>query len=75
MRRVQTNIVNCFVDRFADDAAEINRGLRERGILANAKRSKIRFVTHYHLDEAAVDAAADAFAEILPLRRARRAHA
>ena len=43
---VQTNIVNCFVDRFADDASAINRALRQRGILANSKRTKIRFVTH-----------------------------
>lgn len=63
--RVQTNIVNCFVDRFADDAGEINRALRQRGILANSKRTKIRFVTHAQVDEAAVDAAARAFAEVI----------
>ena len=63
--RVQTNIVNCFVDRFADDAGEINRALRERGILAIARRTKIRFVTHYHIDEAAVDAAVTRFAEVI----------
>jgi len=68
--RVQTNIVNCFVDRFAGDAAGINRALGERGILANPKRSKIRFVTHYHLDEAAVAAAVRHFAEIIkPYRK------
>jgi threonine aldolase len=63
--RVQTNIVNCFVDRFADDAAEINRALRNRGVLANSKRTKIRFVTHSQVDEAAVDAATRAFAEVI----------
>jgi threonine aldolase len=63
--RVQTNIVNCFVDRLADDASEINRALRQRGILTNAKRSKIRFVTHYHIDEAAVLAAVDRFADVI----------
>jgi threonine aldolase len=63
--RVQTNIVNCFVDRFADDAAEINRALRHRGVLANSKRTKIRFVTHSQVDEAAVDAATRAFAEVV----------
>ncbi len=68
--RVQTNIVNCFVDRFARDAGEINRALRERGILANARRTKIRFVTHYHIDEAAVAAAIRHFAEIIqPYRK------
>jgi threonine aldolase len=68
--RVQTNIVNCFVDRFADTAAEINRALRDRGILANSKRTKIRFVTHYHLDEAAVAAAVGHFADVIkPFRQ------
>jgi threonine aldolase len=69
--RMQTNIVNCFVDRFANDATEINRALRQRGVLANAKRTKIRFVTHYHIDEAAVAAAVDHFADIIAsLRKA-----
>jgi threonine aldolase len=69
--RVQTNIVNCFVDRFASDAGEINRALATRGILANHKRTKIRFVTHYHIDETAVDAAIEQFAEVIKsVRRA-----
>jgi threonine aldolase len=63
--RVQTNIVNCFVDRFADDASEINRALRQRGIRANSKRTKIRFVTHAQVDESAVEAATRAFAEVI----------
>jgi threonine aldolase len=63
--RVQTNIVNCFVDRFASDAAAINDALRRHGILANAKRTKIRFVTHYHIDEEAVAAAVDRFAAVI----------
>jgi threonine aldolase len=62
---VQTNIVNCFVDRFADDASAINHALRQRGILANSKRTKIRFVTHAQVDEAAVEAATRAFAEVI----------
>jgi threonine aldolase len=69
--RVHTNIVNCFVDRFANDAASINRALKERGVLANHKRTKIRFVTHYHIDETAVDAAIERFAAVIePLRKA-----
>ncbi|MGE4239016.1 threonine aldolase family protein [Ramlibacter sp.] len=63
--RVQTNIVNCFVDRFADDALEINKALAARGVLTNARRTKIRFVTHSQVDEAAVKAAIDAFARII----------
>jgi threonine aldolase len=71
VERVQTNIVNCYVDGFAADAAPIVRGLRERGILANSKRAKIRFVTHYHIDEAAVAAAVQAVAEVVAsLRKA-----
>jgi threonine aldolase len=69
--RVHTNLVNCFVDRFASDAGTINRALKERGVLANHKRTKIRFVTHYHIDEAAVDAAIERFAAVIePLRKA-----
>ena len=71
VERVQTNIVNCYVDRFACDAGEINAALRTRGILANHRRSRIRFVTHYHIDEAAVAAAIERLAEIIePLRKA-----
>lgn len=65
VERVQTNIVNCFVDRFANDAGDINRALRAHGVLANSKRTKIRFVTHYHIDEAAVAAAVGCFATVL----------
>ena len=65
VERVQTNIVNCHVDRFAHDAGPINRALHERGILANHKRTKIRFVTHYHIDDAAVAAAVQHFADIV----------
>lgn len=68
---VQTNIVNCMVDRFADDAGAINKALQEGGILANHKGTKIRFVTHYHIDEAAVDAAVTRATQVIgSLRRA-----
>jgi len=65
VEHVQTNIVNCFVDRFADDAAEINRALRERGVLALSKGTKIRFVTHSQVDEKSVDAAINALGEVI----------
>ena len=65
VQQVQTNIVNCFVDRFADDASDINRALRQHGILANSKRTKIRFVTHSQVDETAVEAATRAFAKVI----------
>ena len=59
---VQTNIVNCFVD----GADAIVRGLGERGVRALAKGRKIRFVTHAQVDDASVDAALAAFADVLP---------
>jgi len=66
---VQTNIVNCFVDRFVDrfggDATAIVGALRERGVLANGKRNRIRFVTHAQVDEEAVEAAVAAVAEVI----------
>ena len=65
VERVQTNIVNCFVDRYADDAAGIVRGLSERGVLTLGKGSKIRFVTHSDVDESSVDAAIGAFVDVL----------
>ena len=69
VERVQTNIVNCYVDRFASSAAAINRSLREQGVLANAKGTKIRFVTHYHIDEQAIAAAVAAMAGALAEQR------
>jgi threonine aldolase len=63
--RVQTNIVNCFVGRFSSDATAINLALRKRGILANSKLTKIRFVTHYQIDEVAVEVAINQFAQVI----------
>ena len=67
---VQTNIVNCFVDH----ADTIVRRLRERGVLANAKGRRIRFVTHAEVDEKSIDAAIAAMMEILPLQRGAAPH-
>lgn len=67
LAHVQTNIVNCYVDRFvgpSQDATEFNRALAVRGILANAKRTKIRFVTHSQVDDRAVDALLAAVADV-----------
>ena len=65
LSRVQTNIVNCMVTRFDTDAGRINGELSRRGVLANSKGPKIRFVTHAQVNEADVDAAARAFADVL----------
>jgi threonine aldolase len=67
---VQTNIVNCFLD----DAADIARALGERGVLALAKGRRIRFVTHAQVDEASVETAIAALADILSMHRMRSAH-
>jgi len=53
---VQTNIVNCHIDRFAPDAAAFVQSLAEFGVLANFAGTKVRFVTHRHIDEKAVAA-------------------
>lgn len=63
--KVQTNIVNCVVDKFANDAGAVNAALRARGVLANAKGTTIRFVTHNGVDESDVDAAIDALSATL----------
>ncbi|MCG8355285.1 MAG: aminotransferase class I/II-fold pyridoxal phosphate-dependent enzyme [Kiloniellales bacterium] len=71
VERVQTNIVNCFVDRFASDADAIVRALKAEGVSANYARSKIRFVTHAHIDEEAVDACLAAVRKVIgKVRRA-----
>lgn len=67
--RVQTNIVNCWVDRFAPDAMAINAAFRARGILANAKRTKIRFVTHRDLAPQAVEDAIAAARDVFGAAR------
>jgi threonine aldolase len=63
--RVQTNIVNCFVDRFAADAEAVTAALRARGVLSIGKGTKIRFVTHSQVNEASVDAAVGSLAAII----------
>lgn len=72
---VQTNIVNCFVDRYADDAGPIVAALRAKGVLANARGRRIRFVTHSQVDDASVQRAVEAFGEViaaLPPRKETR---
>jgi threonine aldolase len=62
---VQTNIVNCHIDRFTGEAGPIREELRARGVLVLSKGTKIRFVTHYQVDDEAVDAALSAFADAI----------
>lgn len=66
LRTVQTNIVNCHVA----DAGAVNAAFRAAGILANAKRGRIRFVTHAEVNDASVDAALAAARAILPRKAA-----
>ena len=65
LETVQTNIVNCYVDGFASDAAAFVKGLNEQGVFANFARTKVRFVTHRHIDEAAVKACLEAVEEMV----------
>jgi threonine aldolase len=65
--RVQTNIVNCHLDR-PDD---IVRELGARCVLALSRGNRIRFVTHSQVGEASVDAAVDALADILTTHPSR----
>ncbi|MDH3582178.1 MAG: threonine aldolase family protein [Hyphomicrobiales bacterium] len=67
--KVQTNIVNCYVDSFASEADGFVQSLNEAGILANFARSKVRFVTHSHIDEAAVEACLAAVEKIVGAAR------
>jgi threonine aldolase len=68
---IHTNIVNCFVDRFAPNAGEIVAALRAEGILVDFARAKMRFVTHAHIDESAVQTCLSAVKTALgALRRA-----
>jgi threonine aldolase len=62
---VQTNIVNCFVDRLAVSTEDFVAGLRECGILVNFAGTKVRFVTHRHIDENAVAACVEATEKVL----------
>lgn len=63
--QVQTNIVNCYVDNFASTAEGFVQSLNKKGVLANFARTKIRFVTHAHIDEAAVKACISAVQQII----------
>jgi threonine aldolase len=70
LERVQTNIVNCFVE----DAAAVARALRLRRILVIGRERKIRFVTHAQVDEESVDAALQAMAAVLAQDGPDRGH-
>ena len=56
LQTVQTNIVNCTLDRFPACAPTFAAALKERGILVNQKGTTARFVLHRHLDETAIEA-------------------
>jgi len=66
---VQTNIVNCHIDRFAPGAGDFVAGLRDHKVLANFAGTKVRFVTHRHIDEAAVKACIVAVERLLDRMR------
>ena len=53
---VQTNMVNCYLDRFPAVVSTFTTSLKKRGVLVNQTGSKARFVLHRQLDEAAIAA-------------------
>jgi threonine aldolase len=62
---VETNIVKVELPKIGRAAAEWSAALKERGILVSpSERYALRFVTHRHIGEVEVDAAAAAFTEI-----------
>lgn len=69
LETVQTNIVNCYVDEYASDAGATVADLRREGVLANFAGPKMRFVTHAHIDEAAVKACLAAVEKVLGAAR------
>ena len=52
---VQTNIVNCYFDHFPSIVAGLRETLAEEGVLANQAGSRVRFVTHRHIDDPAIE--------------------
>lgn len=63
--RVQTNIVNCYFDHLPTLVPGLNQALAEQGVLANQSGSRVRFVTHRHIDEDAVKGCLAAVARIV----------
>jgi threonine aldolase len=66
---VQTNIVNCRLDAFPELVSGFAAELKERGVLVKQSGRKVRFVTHRHIDEDAVETALAAVASVLARRR------
>lgn len=65
MRLVQTNIVYCRLDAYPQLASGLAGMLRERGVLVNQYGSRLRLVTHRHIDEAAVEFCLAAFSSVI----------
>ena len=63
--RVQTNMVLADTTPSGRSADEVTEALAERGVLADPNPYGIRFVTHLHIDDEAVEQAADAVAVVM----------
>lgn len=62
---VETNLVKVDVKKSGATAADWSLRLKDRGVLVNpCETHALRFVTHRHIADADVDAAADAFAAL-----------
>lgn len=63
---VQTNIVNCRLDAVPGLASGFAAKLKEHGVLAKQSGLEVRFVTHRHIDEGAVETCLAAVVTALP---------
>lgn len=66
---VQTNIVNCYLNRYPSRVDGFARTLKDHGVLANQTGSKVRFVTHRHIDEAAIKGCLSVMEQIIGAAR------
>lgn len=75
MDGVQTNIVNCYLHAYGSASPAILQAFTDAGVrvMMSRDRSRLRFVTHRHIDAASVDAcltiAARVFASFEPTAR------
>ena len=53
----------------AKSPAQIEEELKQLGVLTSSDPERWRLVTHYHIDESAVEKVADAFAQVLGTRK------
>jgi threonine aldolase len=63
--RVETNMVLADTAPSGYSAQEVTERLAERGVLADPNPYGIRFVTHLHIDDEAIEEAADEASRVM----------